>query len=142
MKMCMDHWTRLRASIDARGLSSLIADNGEKAAANLVSELNEGRTLDNYDPLMAAHNALVGNCLETIGKGMGPGAVMHVMQAAEPPDSCPLCFLNRAANAQRGPDGRCMCGCGDPRVAPEDMYDEWLDRAADDQVEAWKALKP
>lgn len=142
MKMCQKHWDALREAITARGLSALVAEDGHRAATNVVDELKNGRTLDNYDPLMAAHWALVGNCMETLGRTAGPQAVAAVMFDHDPSGGCPLCALNDAFNSRMGPDGRCTCGCGDPRVATRDQYDAWIDRAADDQVEAWKALKP
>lgn len=137
MKMCMDHWERLREAIKARGLYALVADSGEKAASNLASELEHGQTIDNFDPLMSAHNAILGNALDAGG--------LAILQG----DTCPLCYLNegsRAAWEQGKRDGMkpgqpCPCGQCDAVFPPEpDSYDVWIDRAADDQIDVWKSI--
>ena len=53
MKFCAEHWAALQAAVDATGLSSLIAESGQRAAENLTSELEHGSTVDNFDPLMS-----------------------------------------------------------------------------------------
>jgi hypothetical protein len=146
MKMCMPHWTALRAAIDARGLAALVADNGEKAAANVASELADGQTIDNFDPLMGAHNAILSNALDAAG-------AVILFAAPDGSDVCPLCYLNdRAryvwdAGVAYGMKPGDKCRCADPTCtatfpAQPDTYDGWIDRAADDQVDAWKALRP
>jgi len=117
----MDHWGRLRAAIDARGLTALIAEGGERAAANLVSELTDGPSIDNFDPLMAAHNAIMSNALATAG--------LEVMYANEDgSDRCPLCWMNEQAN-----------NAGNPTP---NAYDDWIDRAADDALAVWQEMRP
>jgi hypothetical protein len=127
MRFCQDHWDRLRAAITERGLSALVAEGGEKAAANLVSEINEGRTVDNYDPLMSAHMAIVSNAARMIG----PAAIATPAGYPE----CPICLLTRLH------DEECQ---GPPCLLPRDgtAFDGWIDRAADDEVAAWKELQP
>lgn len=143
VRMCMDHWTRLREAITARGLSALVADSGEKAASNLASEVSDGLTVDNYDPLMSAHNAILNNSMDALG----PQNALRLMTG----DYCPLCVLNdlsresweEAVKAGTTPGDRCPCptpGCTVTFPAAPDSYDGWIDRAADDQVGVWKSL--
>lgn len=65
MKMCMDHWTKLREAIIDRGLESLISKNGFEAAQRAVDEI-EG-TPTQYDPLMAANWMIFGKATEFLG---------------------------------------------------------------------------
>jgi hypothetical protein len=139
MRFCQPHWDSLRAAIAARGLSALVADSGDKAAANLASEVEHGRTIDNYDPLMAAHWAIVNNAMDMAG--------LVIMTE----DICPLCYLNEQSRAswERGlaegmkPGEPCPCpdvACAATFPAEPSSYDVWIDRAADDQVEVWKSM--
>ena len=67
MKFCQDHWDRLRQRIDDRGLSHLIAADGQKAVSMMTSQLQERRTTrENYDPLMGAHFAILNNAMCTL----------------------------------------------------------------------------
>lgn len=118
MKFCTDHWAALRAAIDSRGLAALVAESGDQAARNLLGEVADGRTIDNFDPLMAAHNAIMSNALSAAG-----GQAIRMLTA----DVCPICF----------------CNSGDPANAAGIRvhdYDVWIDKAADDALAAWKAL--
>jgi hypothetical protein len=121
MKFCQDHWDRLRAAIDARGLGGLVARDGERALENMAAELEAGpgaASLTTFDPLMGAHWAIVNNIMGFVGLAvMAPNA--------DGSERCPLCFLNAAHDEQ----------CVDPGcVLPRDgtAYDGWIDRAADD----------
>ena len=117
MKFCQDHWDRLRAAIDERGLSDLVAKGGERAVINLKSELEDGPSIVNFDPLMGAHWAIVNNAMNVLG--------LAVMAPAENGDGqCPLCLLN-AWHEDVCADPACTL----PKV---NGYDGWIDRAADD----------
>lgn len=117
MKFCGDHWSQLRAALDARGLASFIPQVGKEAARRLAAG-GEGR--DGFDPLMGAHNAIVANALSTAG--------MEVMQpAADGTDRCPLCFLL----------AECRCA---HKGTPQCPFASWVDRAADDQLARAKTL--
>lgn len=117
MKFCQPHWDSLRTAIKDRGLYALVADSGHQAVSNMVSELNDGPTIDNFDPLMSAHWAIVNNLAD-----IEPRVLFM--------DDCPLCFANRA-HAE---------GCVVPDCAGGTTYfDEWINKAADAQIDAWKA---
>lgn len=120
MRFCQPHWDALRAAIEARGLSALVAESGEKAMSNIARELETGeQTLDTFDPLMNAHWQLVAN----LGKAGGGGVVS--MLALE---GCPLCFANEQHKAH----------CDKP--ACTFSYDAWTGFAADEQVKVWQSL--
>lgn len=109
MKFCADHWTKLRAAIDARGLSAFVAHDGADAMRRTV-EGDDGRS--GFDPLMGAHNAIVANALSA---RLGGLAIMTPNEDGS--ERCPLCHLVAA------------CGCG-----ADCPFTTWVDRAADDQL--------
>lgn len=95
MKFCADHWSQLQAAIKSRGLDALVAESGEQAARNLQSEAAEGTTIDNFDPLMGAHNAIVTRAMNEIGKKYTQNPMMVFADEAEHPEwACPICALN------------------------------------------------
>ena len=138
MNMCKTHWDRLRVAITKRGLSSLIAESGEKAASNIRRELTDGPSLDSYDPLMAAFWAINSNGMDFISDlGGNPLASM----SADAPEHmrCTLCHLNWIMDEH---DRLCtLANCQKPKG--EAAHYEWMiSRAADDQVEVWKEMQP
>jgi hypothetical protein len=114
MKMCPDHWSRLRAAISDRGLDDLVAKGGVRAARNLKSEIEDGPSMANFDPLMGAHNAILNNALDNMPHGAALGMLTSPDDAPE--QGCPLCVLN--ANV--------------PNQAEPNSFDVWIERAADD----------
>lgn len=116
MKFCQPHWEKLRRAIDERGLAHLIAKGGEQAARNMAAELRQGASIQSFDPLMAAHNAIWMRAMDVAGL-----AVMAPNENGT--ERCPICFLNQAHAAEcQGPP------CGLPR---DTAFDHWIDRAAD-----------
>lgn len=116
--MCQPHWQKLRAEIAERGLDHLVGKGGEMAVAQLADQLEKGKaTPTNFDPLMAAHNMILSNALDTAG--------LQIM--FDPPDGerCPLCFLVAVA-AEHG---------FDPAV-----FEKWPARAADGALDAARTL--
>jgi hypothetical protein len=115
--MCQSHWDKLREALKVRGLYGMVAKDGAQASRDLA----EGRP----DPLMAAHNAIVGNALNTAG--------LAIMAANDDgSERCPICFLMAAAAG---------CQCGAPACTPEARaaqsarFEAWIERAADDELE-------
>jgi len=123
MRFCSTHWAKLRDAIAERGLSSLIADSGQDVATKLRREAEEGMTIDTFEPLMGAHNAIVRNTLGVTGI-----SVMHPNEDGS--DRCPLCYLT--AEHERH--------CTDPTCTAD--FETWIGRAADDQLNVWKGLRP
>lgn len=148
MRFCQTHWDRLRDALEERGLAELIAKDGERAAANLVNEAETGEaTLANYDPLMRAHWAIVGNATRMLGERAGPSTVAYLMLADDVPEDvcelpgangrtwprCPVCYL--------GLGHELTCRGGKCKLPKVDGFAWMIDRAADDQVELWEKLK-
>lgn len=131
MRFCQEHWDALRSAIRERGLYDLVAKDGAIAAENLQAEAEGRDTLANYDPLMAAHWAIINNAMGAVG----PPNAMYLMSNDEPQADedgrkwpvCPLCYLNQAH----------ALTCTDPACTldRERGYDMWIDRAADDQAQ-------
>lgn len=139
MNSCQAHWDRLRAAIAERGLSSLVSGSGEQAAANVVREFNEGRSIDSYDPLMAAHWAIASNGADFISELGGNPLAILTDDPTRPFPACTICYLNWMMDEH---DRHCTePTCQKPKG--EAAHYEWMiDRAADDQVEVWKSLQP
>lgn len=107
MKFCTDHWQKLRAAIEARGLTRFVAKDGKHAAAQFVA----GKP----DPLMDAHNRIVAHALDCRG-------IALMMPNEDGSDRCPLCFIKQT----------CACGaldCGE-------RIEQWIEFAANDAAEA------
>jgi hypothetical protein len=126
MKFCLSHWQQLRAAIDARGLTPLVSDGGRSVIEKTVDQLRTGaQTLDNFDPLMSAHWAIVMNVSRLLDDvGYNPLVLM-----AAPPDApdhaqCPLCHINKLHKET----------CTNPQcqLEKESGYDWMIDRAADE----------
>lgn len=107
---CADHWAALRGAVEKEGLTHLVPTNGVTAALQLAAEVEAGEsTPASFDPLMGAHWAIVANVSELLRV---PVILM---------DGCPLCIANTAHKEDCDIEG-----C-------EFTFDDWVDRAADDQ---------
>lgn len=141
MNICQEHWDKLREAIKTRGLTSLVSESGEEAMKKMVEELNgEEKTVDNYDPLMSAWSAVIGNGMQAIENcGGDPMWTMidYTPDQPAPFKKCVICILNWMMDEH---DKQCTTeGCQKP--PGEAAHFDWMiERAADDQVEAWKAL--
>lgn len=123
MQFCKLHWEKLREAIKARGLDDLVPKNGADAKNRLIAETQGARNMASFDPLMSAHNNIIGNALKR--DGLIPTAQMMMG------DNCPLCMLNAAASEHQK---RCTTpGC---TVVPS--YDKWIDNAADDELAEYR----
>lgn len=146
MQFCMPHWNTLREKIEAAGLTVLVSESGEEAAKKQVDRIQTSDvTVDNFDPLMQAHNAIAGNAFSLISQAGGDP--MYLMAGSDVPEDaidkdgyrdrtwprCPLCYLN-IAHEVTCTDKRC-------KLPKENGYDFFMDLAVKDQVKAWKALK-
>ena len=131
MRFCQDHWDRLRLAIEERGLSHLIAPDGQTAMLQMADQLERGQrgeqpeTPVNYDPLMSAHWAIVNNI-----SAVGPGVVLELMTPNEDgSERCPLCYANAQHEAHCRDDGCTF------------TYDAWIDYAASDEAERVRAMR-
>jgi hypothetical protein len=112
MKLCQECWNKLKQAVDERGLSNLIAKNGEVAASQIAEQLTTGSTPTNYDPLMAANMAIWSESLRAFGLSM---------MAEDAP--CPLCEKTRIESI-----------CIDLNCSKQ-TGDDWIQFAAEDQLQ-------
>lgn len=146
MRFCEEHWDALRERISARGLDHLVAADAPVAARQMKDQVESGEvSLRNFDPLMAAHWAIVNNAMDTISRA--GGNALYLMSGDETPEDpvdeaqlsiarelgvevvdgltwprCPVCYLNLAHKLS----------CGGCSLDQERGFDWMLDRAADD----------
>lgn len=115
MRFCTRHWSDLKAAIESRGLGKFIAQKGEAVVDRMVSQLENGPSTENFEPLMGAHNAIVARALEI-------GGIELMMPNEDDSERCPLCFL------QAGHDAQCKEeGC-------KHSFEPWIGYAADEAL--------
>jgi hypothetical protein len=116
MRFCTDHWDRLREEIDKRGLTPMISGNGEEAARRQESEIKEGATLANFDPLLGAHWLIVQHALEFLGPRL-------LVPNEDGEHRCPLCFMRDEHDEH----------CANPTCdRPKgDDFQDWIEGAVD-----------
>ncbi len=85
--MCRPHWDELRSLIEASGYGSLIAADSEDAEKRLARELEDSAGPDDFDPLIAAQNMILGNAIDAAGP-------VVLTPADDGSDRCPICFLD------------------------------------------------
>ena len=127
MRMCEDHWQKLRDAVDATGLGTLVSEGGQEAMMKMVAGLQEGPSIDNFDPLMQAHNAIMANTM-TICQERGGQASVAELMGAYGDDWCPLCYINEQHNQACEEEG-CTY-----------TFDSWCIYAAEEQLKLWKEL--
>lgn len=136
MKICEHHWSLLRQKISDKGLDHLVASDGRVALAQSKDQIETKEvTRDNFDPLMQAHWAIVGNAMDTLERaGINPIYLFgDTSKAPEGRNDCPLCELNYLHRTN----------CTNPKCVldKENGYDWFLDRAVEDSLEKARELK-
>lgn len=86
MRFCKDHWAKMKAGVEDRGLGHLVAKSGEAAVERVVAELEHRATDATFDPLMTAHWMIVNRALECGGLYL----MTHNPDVADG-EFCPLC---------------------------------------------------
>jgi hypothetical protein len=111
MQICEKHWAMVRAAIEARGLSHLVAKSGEQLMANTIAE-SKGEDAP-YDPLAAVNWMISGRALEQGG--------LYLMTG----DYCPVCeVMKHTAHIPKAP--------GETEPAGEAWVERhWIDGPAD-----------
>ena len=137
MKFCQDHWTKLRAAIIARGLGDLISSDGPQLIARTLEELQgEDASLKTFDPLMAAHNLIVGNSTQALQRiGVSP-LLLFKVDDDHPNGWCPICFLNFCSLEHDR-----LCTDADCPKAKGLQFDDWIEKAANG-VQEYAATLP
>lgn len=137
VKFCTRHWDDLKLAVENCGLMSLAAENGEQAARNLESEAARGTTIDNFDPLMGAHNAIVARAMNLIKERYRQNPLMVMADADEHPEwACPICALNWCHDEHNR-----LCtqqGCDWPKEF--DWTSEMVNGASDLMLKQWQEL--
>jgi hypothetical protein len=81
IKMCMDHWNELKTAIKAAGMWDMVASDGSEAVNKFVESVDKP-TIENFDPLITAHNLILQQALRVCG-----GAILE----SDDGGTCPLC---------------------------------------------------
>jgi hypothetical protein len=117
-KICPEHWNQLREAIETRGMSHLIAKDGKVATDNVVASLQGIDTKENFDPLMSANFAILGNSVQCFG--------IDILGESAP---CPLCLLDKHVKE-----------CVDPECQMKQSGTDWIGFAADGSLETAREL--
>jgi hypothetical protein len=150
VNLCQDHWDRLRAKIEERGLSHLVAASAETAAAQTADQFRrvaegeeETLTPANFDPLINAMFAIGTNVMALIAKAGGDPLYLLGTGPEDPVTlpggegrtwpRCGLCHIGLAHELTCLGDMRCP-------LARVDGYAYMLDRAADDALKRAREL--
>lgn len=99
MKFCDEHWDKLKKLTEDNGLMHLVHKDGKSAVDSLRKHVDGTGTLDDYDPLMDAHNMLTSNALKCGG--------LYLLEG----ELCPMCEADK--NAGDGTADEWMVGCTD-----------------------------
>jgi hypothetical protein len=121
MRFCSAHWGKLRLSIRDRGLDQFVSTSGSVLADRMAKGIDGDDTKARFDPLMGAHNAIVSNAMGFVGLAL-------MVQNEDGSDRCPICFLDK--------DHKEKC----QRLGCTDTFEEWIDKAADEQLSLAKRL--
>lgn len=108
MKICQAHWDALRAAIDERGLSHLIAADGRKPAEAIVRELEGHPEPRDWDPLMSANWAIHSQALQC-------GGLYLMGEDENGREYCPLCEAEKRGG--EGTANEWVNGCSDAMLA-------------------------
>jgi hypothetical protein len=84
MQMCRPHWQDLKAAIEVRGLSHLIAKDGKAAAEQMMRQASGDASPRDFDPLMTAHTAIASAFIRDVGLTAFEG------------EKCPLCEVEKS----------------------------------------------
>jgi len=120
MQFCQPHWDKLRKAIEDRGMSHLIAKDGQTALENTVADLDAAKQgvdppKETFDPLMSSFWAINSRALEC-------GGLYLMTQKEDGTDWCPLCELDAHSPADQIPPPY------------EKHSDSWINGCADSQL--------
>lgn len=143
MRICKDHWAKMRVKVEALGLSQFVPGSGQEAMARTVRDLEayqdgSKQLKTDWDPLSTMCWNFSGRVMEKIG--------LRIMMDRKDPDGmvenkdeegfnhvCPLCIVRMDFDAHNTPTGV----CGNPKCtiqveSGEQPWDEnWIDSCGD-----------
>lgn len=138
MQFCSAHWAALRKAIDDRGLTPFVPKDGASAVQQMTTQLREGgESKQTFDPLMAAHWAIVNNVMGFIDR-TGNSPLYLMTGGPEDPvegypgfegrtwSRCPLCYINLAHEIS--------CTEQKCQLDKKAGYDWMIERAAEDSL--------
>ena len=82
MRICQEHWGKLRAALKERGIDHLGARDGQQLMENVRTELSGGKP--DYDPLIDCNNMI-------FGRGMEMGGLYLLARKDDGTHYCPIC---------------------------------------------------
>lgn len=119
MKFCMPHWTALREEIENKqGLGQFVSNGGKDLVSRITESGADPLGGETGDPLMDAHNLILGNAMNLLSNaGINP---LEMLVG----DLCPLCFVSKCGNPE------CQCGA-------EQRSTKWIEFAGRDIAALW-----
>jgi hypothetical protein len=140
VRFCEEHWSALRQAVEDAGLAALVAESGERAAANMAAQLEPGGdTIDTFDPLMHAHMNIWAAAMHMAEERYGASPMAMMFEDPEHPEwQCPICYLNWC-HAEH--DRLCeKPGCDYPRGFTYDDY--CISNSVAAAKAHWEELRP
>lgn len=143
MRICQSHWDKTRAAIDARGLTTLVANSAEDFAAKMDAALQaiqdgEVPAAQNFDPLSELNWDFCGRVMHRVGlwimRDRKQEDGMPINKDAEGFNHvCPLCVVQNDFNLHNTETGKCWNEACTIVVKPgEQAWDElWIENGAD-----------
>lgn len=98
MKICQEHWDKLRDAVDEAGMGHLRIKDDKEAFDHVVNQA-AGKEVK-FDPLMMAHNVVSGHALKVFGL-----AIAHKHdRGTNDGHWCPLCVAKTEGDAWQNPN--------------------------------------
>ena len=97
MRICNDHWTKIRERIKALGIDHLGAQDSEQAAAEIEADIRGTAKPEDYDPLMSVNWMIVSRALDL-------GGLALLYANTDGTAQCPICeaWKHKDDNAPQG----------------------------------------
>lgn len=121
MKFCDVHWGTLKAELDKAGLLRFVSPDGPEAMRRMNAAMVEERDglskkVENFEPLMQAHNMIVGQAMMMFG---APFMLTRTDTTENDGHRCPVCVALAAVTG-------CPHGEDPKRSWTEDeVLEEW-----------------
>ncbi len=124
IQICEEHRQYAITSLEQRGLASLISDNQNENESRLRGMMEDGPSLDNFEPLVYIQLLIFEGSIQLAGG-------LFAFLEAHGCEVCPICFLNDVHDNYA--PGNC-----DTFSDSDHTFDRWITLAADAALETWK----